>query len=242
MNLNIKDRVPTKPNRFLFTPEGGGEPFYAVMTRADEPTQEGTPINKELLDNMTQAENISVSDTVSSMYGLFDTEKDVDHALQKVPSVVPQYTTLLDVTLPEIAQHNVASFDLLYPTKDFDELIIVSNFTDASIDATKYYYMSFYDGLFDGNSKETNKHFYSGGINVNYQAFSSFTIKINKPQNLNGFIWYGYYLGNSYSNSISECKAKYIFTDIKKVFLSFPYCKVDAGSQLKIIGVKYHEN
>ena len=41
----MKDRQPTKPNRVLITPESGS-PFYATMTRADEPTEEGTALNK----------------------------------------------------------------------------------------------------------------------------------------------------------------------------------------------------
>ena len=45
----MKDRVPTKPNRVLITPEDGSAPQYATITRADEPTQEGTPLNKETL-------------------------------------------------------------------------------------------------------------------------------------------------------------------------------------------------
>lgn len=42
----MKDRVPTKPNRALIRPEDGGSSFYATITRADEPTQTGDPLNK----------------------------------------------------------------------------------------------------------------------------------------------------------------------------------------------------
>ena len=45
----MTDRVPTKPGRVLITPEGGGAPYYATMTRADDPTQPGTPLNKATL-------------------------------------------------------------------------------------------------------------------------------------------------------------------------------------------------
>ena len=41
----MKDRQPTKPNRVLIAPENGSA-FYATMTRADEPTEEGTSLNK----------------------------------------------------------------------------------------------------------------------------------------------------------------------------------------------------
>lgn len=42
----MEDRVPTKPNRVLIRPEDGSQSFYATMTRADEPTQVGDPLNK----------------------------------------------------------------------------------------------------------------------------------------------------------------------------------------------------
>lgn len=45
----MQDRVPLKPNRMLITPENGAAPYYATVTRADEPTQEGTPLNKATL-------------------------------------------------------------------------------------------------------------------------------------------------------------------------------------------------
>lgn len=46
------DRKPTKPNRMLITPESGGDPYYATAVRADEPTEVGTPINAETVNNM----------------------------------------------------------------------------------------------------------------------------------------------------------------------------------------------
>ena len=41
----MQDRIAMSPGRVLITPESG-EPYYATMTRADNPTQEGTPLNK----------------------------------------------------------------------------------------------------------------------------------------------------------------------------------------------------
>ena len=45
----MKDRVPANPGRVLITPEDGSAAFYATMTRADNPTQEGDPLNKTTL-------------------------------------------------------------------------------------------------------------------------------------------------------------------------------------------------
>jgi hypothetical protein len=59
--LDIVDRVPSQPNRFKIT-KADGTSEYVTLERADEPMQVGTPINKELLDKMTMAENIELSD------------------------------------------------------------------------------------------------------------------------------------------------------------------------------------
>lgn len=52
----MQDRVPVNPGRVLITPENGSAAYYATMTRADNPTQEGTPLNKaSLLKDATAA-------------------------------------------------------------------------------------------------------------------------------------------------------------------------------------------
>lgn len=56
----MNDRVSLYPGRVLITPEDGSPAFYATMTRADEPTQAGDPLNKATL----------LSDSVAAMYGL----------------------------------------------------------------------------------------------------------------------------------------------------------------------------
>lgn len=90
MALEILDRVPTKPGRVLITPEDGSSPFYAVMSRADEPEQEGTPINKELLDNMTKATNVGVSTEVQELLGA----NNVDDGLKNVPNLLSDYAKI----------------------------------------------------------------------------------------------------------------------------------------------------
>lgn len=42
----MQDRIPVNPGRVLITPEDGSAAFYATMARADNPTQEGTPLSK----------------------------------------------------------------------------------------------------------------------------------------------------------------------------------------------------
>ena len=67
--INVKDRIPTKPNRRKITHQEGYLPVYeidenghlivnvpeveyATVERADEPTEDGTPINKALFDSI----------------------------------------------------------------------------------------------------------------------------------------------------------------------------------------------
>ncbi len=52
--IEVKDRIPKKPNRILITPENGSAPFYATWQRADEPIEEGTPVNKLLFDSIEE--------------------------------------------------------------------------------------------------------------------------------------------------------------------------------------------
>lgn len=56
----MQDRVPVDPGRVLITPENGAAPYYATMARADNPTQEGTPLNKANL----------LKDDTAALYGL----------------------------------------------------------------------------------------------------------------------------------------------------------------------------
>lgn len=47
----MEDRIPTpgQEGRMLIVPENGSAPFYAKLTMADNPTNPGTPLNKETL-------------------------------------------------------------------------------------------------------------------------------------------------------------------------------------------------
>ena len=58
----MQDRVSASPGRVLITPESG-DSYYATITRADNPSVEGTPINKNTL----------LKDATASLYGLSNT-------------------------------------------------------------------------------------------------------------------------------------------------------------------------
>lgn len=73
----MKDRVPVNPGRVLITPENGSAAYYATMTRADNPTQEGTPLNKASL----------LKDATAALFGL-GTDAVPDDVLQMIRSVL----------------------------------------------------------------------------------------------------------------------------------------------------------
>lgn len=56
----MKDRVSLNPGRALISPENGSAAFYATITRADGPTQEGDPLNKSTF----------LKDATAALYGL----------------------------------------------------------------------------------------------------------------------------------------------------------------------------
>ena len=73
----MTDRISKYPGRVLVTPEDGSAPFYAVVTRADEPEVEGTPLNKETFLN----------DDTLAVYGLDDTATPND-VLEMLPEFI----------------------------------------------------------------------------------------------------------------------------------------------------------
>ena len=56
----MRNREPANPGRVLITPEDGSAAFYAILTRADNPTEAGDPLNKETL----------LKDATAALYGL----------------------------------------------------------------------------------------------------------------------------------------------------------------------------
>ena len=88
----MQDRVPVNPGRVLITPEDGSPAYYATMTRADNPTQLGTPLNKaNLLKDNTAAlfgfENDAVPDEILAFLGRYN-----QHWWSRVGAVAAHYT------------------------------------------------------------------------------------------------------------------------------------------------------
>lgn len=86
----MKDRIPTDPGRVKLT-RADGSSEYVHLERADAPTEEGTPLNKETL----------LQDATAALYGL-DDRAVVDDVLQLLGLTSPLvYLFRVTVTLPD---------------------------------------------------------------------------------------------------------------------------------------------
>ena len=82
----MHDRQSTKPGRILITPEDGSAPFYATVTRADDPTDLGTPYNKA-----TQ-----LTDATAALLALAQEDPTVNDALNKIGRALQNVPSLDD--------------------------------------------------------------------------------------------------------------------------------------------------
>jgi hypothetical protein len=81
----MKDRIPTSPNRYQLA-HADGTSEYVTLTRADNPTQVGTPLTKATL----------LTDTTADAIGLEQSDPTVDDALAALNGKIP--TSVLTVT------------------------------------------------------------------------------------------------------------------------------------------------
>lgn len=111
----MNDRQPTKPGRALITPEDGTPAFYATITRADEPTDPGTPYNKatQLTDETAAAigglpsnptvndafaginEHTKISSGTSALLGGADTADKALRYINDLVKISPETSALL---------------------------------------------------------------------------------------------------------------------------------------------------
>ena len=98
------DRQPKYPNRVLITPEAG-EPFYATMIRADEPTVAGTPINATNLNKL-------VSKYGDTLFASLEFENlDSYHAIMKYRNLNGQ-TYGINVGCGAVGGKGVVAFEI----------------------------------------------------------------------------------------------------------------------------------
>lgn len=153
MSMVFEDRQATYPNRYLITPLDGN-PFYALVERADEPIIVGTPLNAEVLNGML-AEIIASFPTESEehpgcYYRLVGQEKEwinppmiasVEYRTSERRDGKPVYVKKLDITLPD--QRGSGTFEIVSSVGWPNILDISGSFTD--VDSLYYYPLSYAD-------------------------------------------------------------------------------------------------
>lgn len=113
LKVPVVDRIPTYPGRVKLTPVDASNNIYD-LTRADQPIEEGTPINKKLFDS--KADGASESATVYVATTGSDTGGDgtagapyatIQKALDSIPKVLNGKHITIDIaagTYPERVQ------------------------------------------------------------------------------------------------------------------------------------------
>ena len=104
IKIPVVDRISTYPGRVVLVPVPGEENTY-VMTRADQPTEVGTPLNKELLDQkaytLTKDETLYVSPNGNDASGDGTSEKpyrSINKAISDIPKDLGGYTATIMLT------------------------------------------------------------------------------------------------------------------------------------------------
>ena len=133
MEVDFKDRVPLHPGRIQLIPVEGRENVFDVV-RADEPTEEGTPINKATLDSITKSrltgryyelkavvDNDSVAYTADMMPSTWDIGQRI---VVQVPSF--EFTEIASNTFMTIACNTILlplkRYELVYNGSTFDAM------------------------------------------------------------------------------------------------------------------------
>lgn len=129
--IEVKDRIPTQAGRIKLIDELTGEERYYKLVRADEPIEEGTPINKVLFDSIKKdLSNINkykiptnIEDETSITLNL---DSSVEYEDGNIIKLKPKYTGSVFEGIPIFTNNNpVNGFELygdtsLYPYKAFD--------------------------------------------------------------------------------------------------------------------------
>lgn len=179
----MNDRLPANPGRVLVTPENGGAAYYATLTRADNPTQAGDPLNKNtFLKDATAAlfdlNAKSVPDDVFAWIGNYNL-----HTWTKALRTAPYYT-LGDLVATQ--QNITASVGIQYGTS----ISVAEDGTLSIPDATSV-------TLTSGNNLTLSNNFvrlyYSGTISFYYLEsggtvgyYSSSSVKLKNHRIVTG--------------------------------------------------------
>lgn len=117
----MQDRIPVNPGRVLISPENGAA-YYATMTRADNATQEGTPLNKNsLLRDATAARfglgADAVPDDVLGVLSRFHNGLGNEYVWEK-------YSDNIEYVVEKNAEVQYASYDKTSPVPFYKTLTL----------------------------------------------------------------------------------------------------------------------
>lgn len=129
----MQDRVSATPGRMLITPENGQPAFYATVEMADNPTVEGTPLNKANL----------LTDATAALFGLGSEAVPDDLFILLAPSYLKALNSYVvsneDETI--IFRFNDAGFDFskkYYVKVDIPETEGSASNVDGGMNARNY--------------------------------------------------------------------------------------------------------
>lgn len=141
----MKDRVPSNPGRVLVTPENGNTAYYATITRADNPQQEGTPINKNTLlkDETAALFGLGEDAVVDDVFGIIKNQapflsdyvwKRRSYQLRTEPEI-----TSYSLTISGGTRYRATSFTVDYSTGIFT--LVDASTTSQNVNCRGYYWI-----------------------------------------------------------------------------------------------------
>lgn len=116
------DRMAVSPGRVLINPENG-TPYYATISRADNPTQEGTPLNKANL----------LKDATAALFGL-SSNAVPDDVLVAIKAMIDSSNALAN-TKAEIATGSYTGSGSSTKTLSFNgapQLVVINGASSSS--------------------------------------------------------------------------------------------------------------
>lgn len=190
--IDVVDRVPTYPNRIKITHEDGTSEFV-TWERADEPTVEGTPINKALFDSiaadigtgLTANKTIYVSGAGSDALGNGSSTNPYA-TIQKAVNSLPKNLNGFDVTVDVAA--GTYDEDVLI-ARTFGGTVILSGISNTSVNIRSLR-VSYGSSVRIQNINVN----VTGGFNNNAIAVTSALLVCLSKLTVNGYVENGVYI------------------------------------------------
>ncbi len=209
----MKNRLPTRPGRALVTPEDGSPPFYATITRADEPTEEGTPLNKATL----------LTDETAALYGLGE-DATVNDALMAAHAriALSEWRIVGNKTFTAEGQVSKVEIDLDDDISRYRELVIAFRWGESGVSGglSDYSILQPYVRAVNGSTQILTQF----GQSTKYKNgfFTTAIMPILKKGN-NTIIGteHGTYRSNSYVYATTKPPSLYLSGEIRVAGVSF---------------------